>query len=557
MKASVLTQHNDNQRTGVNSGEPTLSPDAVRQHFRRLATLRVDPPEEGGPGGWDSQIVAQPLLASGVDEGGGVKKDVLVVATMHGTVYAFDATHNDNPNHTYPRLWAVWLGPPVLTFPGGDQKDIWQTNPEWGILGTPVIDAGRKKVYVVAWNPDNGGTYRLHALDLASGNRVAGPEILQGSAAGPNGDVRFDAVFQKQRPGLLLMRPEDVPPGRRNDVGPDGTLYVAFGASAEGMVIQGRPTYSGWVFACDARTLNVRGRPWCAAPRGLRGGVWQAGQGLVGSPEGDVFLMTGDGAFDGVTDFGQSVVRLSGKDLNVVDFFTPWDWAEQVAVDNDLGSSGPVYVADGPFVVGGGKEGILYSIDPNQMGKVGNHQTHQDPSLDRVQATADPPAWKTHPPPAGWDLGHHIHGSPVYYAPLRRLYVWGENDVLRSFSVDAQGKFQVPAQHLGDVAAPSGMPGGLLSLTSDGDRHPILWALMPAPAPFDPNNRFKADANRTRLVKGVLRALDAATLKEIWNSDAPGGGLPWNFAKFSPPTLANNRAYVPTYDGELVVFGLG
>jgi hypothetical protein len=172
-----------------------------------------------------------------------------------------------------------------------------------------------------------------------------------------------------------------------------------------------------------------------------------------------------------------------------------------------------------------------------------------------VQATGDPPAWATHPPPPNWDLDHHIHGSPVYYAPLRRLYVWGENDVLRAFTLNAQGKFDGPAQ-LGDVAAPSGMPGGMLSLTSDGDKHPVLWALMPAPAPFDPNNRYKADANRTRLVKGVLRAFDAATQREIWNSDGPGGGLPWHFAKFAPPTVANGRAYVPTYDGELVVFGL-
>ena len=110
---------------------------------------------------------------------------------------------------------------------------------------------------------------------------------------------------------------------------------------------------------------------------------------------------------------------------------------------------------------------------------------------------------------------------------------------------------------LTNVVGPSGMPGGMLSLTADGNQHPVIWALMPAPAPFDGNNRFKADANRTRLVKGVLRAIDANSLNEIWNSDGPGGGMPWHFAKFSPPTVANARAYVPTYDGQVVVYGLG
>jgi outer membrane protein assembly factor BamB len=556
MAGSVLTQHNDNQRTGVNPQEPDLTVNAVRTRFRRLASLAVDPEAEGGPTGWKSQIVAQPLLAAGVDWGGGVTKDVLLVATMHGTVYAFDATHHNNPNHAYPRLWAVWLGPPVLTFPGSDQKDIWQTNPEWGILGTPVIDPGRKRVYVVAWNPDNGGTYRLHGLDLTSGNPVAGPQILQGSAAGANGDVAFNPVFQKQRPGLLLVRPEDVPPARRNAVGPNGTLYVAFGASAEGMLIQGRPTYSGWVFACDAQTLQVRGRPWCAAPRGLRGGIWQAGQGPVATPDGDLILMTGDGNFDGVTDFGQSIVKLSGTDLRVLDSFTPWDWADQVAHDDDLGSAGPVYIASGPFVVGGGKRGVLFSVDPNNMGKLGDPHTRTDHSVDEVQATADPAIWHDHRPP-GWDPDHHIHGSPVYFGPRRQLYFWGENDVLRSFTLDAQGKFDPRQPLLGDVVAPSGMPGGMLSMTADGEQQPILWALMPAPVPFDRQNPFKADANRTRLVKGVLRAIDAATLHEVWNSDGPGGGFPWNFAKFSPPTVAGGRAYVPTYDGLLVVYGSG
>src|SRR5262249_24896262 len=163
---------------------------------------------------------------------------------------------NNNPNHRYPRLWAVWLGPPVLTLPGHDEKDIWRTNPEWGVLSTPVIDPKRKVVYVVAWNLDGGGTYRLHALNLTDAHPATPAQIVRGSAPGPHGDVVFNPVFQKQRPVLLLVRPEDVPEGRRADVGPDGTLYVAFGASAEGMPLNGRPSYCGWVFACDARTLQ-------------------------------------------------------------------------------------------------------------------------------------------------------------------------------------------------------------------------------------------------------------------------------------------------------------
>jgi hypothetical protein len=67
---SVLTQHNDNQRTGVNSHETKLTINAVTTKLGRLIELGVDPPDEGGPTEWASQIVAQPLLASDVDFGG-------------------------------------------------------------------------------------------------------------------------------------------------------------------------------------------------------------------------------------------------------------------------------------------------------------------------------------------------------------------------------------------------------------------------------------------------------------------------------------------------------
>src|SRR5205085_1235904 len=132
-----------------------------------------------------------------------------------------------------------------------------------------VIDPVRKVLFAVVWrNPhDSVVTYELHALNLTDGSPATPAKLIQGSAAGPHGTVAFDPVWQKQRPALLLVRPEDVPPARRGDLGPDGTLYIAFGASAEGFPLNGRPSFNGWVFACDARTLQVRGQPWCSTPK--------------------------------------------------------------------------------------------------------------------------------------------------------------------------------------------------------------------------------------------------------------------------------------------------
>lgn len=538
---SVLTQHNDNERTGVNSSETKLTIDTVRSRFRRLRELRVDPPEEGGPAEWASQIVAQPLIASDVDFGGGAVRDVLVVATMHGTVYAYDATHRDNPLHQYPRLWATWLGEPVRDLPGFDQKDIWRTNPEWGILSTPVIHDALGRVYVVMWSADNGGTFRLHSLSILDGQATTQSVSVEGRAA--SGDARplFNPVFQKQRPGLLLVRPQDLSASARGDVGPDGTIYVAFGASTEFL-----SNFHGWVFAFDARTLDRVCDPWCSTPEGTGGGIWQAGQGLVADGHGNVYLMTGNGSFDGSHDFSQSFVKLSCKDLTLVDYFTPWNWPSlnqnpDVEDDNDLdlGSAGPVYIAGGNYILGGGKEGRLYVLDADAMGKLGNAATQKDASIDELQAAVPTQPHHQH--------RHHVHGSPPFLAHRRRVYIWAEEDVLRAFHLTDAGRFEPrEAVATGDVAAPNGMPGGMMSISANGTNDAILWAAIP----------FDGDANQTRLVTGVLRAFDADTLNEIWNSHTPENEV-GSFAKFSPPTVSNGRVYVPTYDGRLMIYGLG
>lgn len=531
---SVLTQHNNNQRTGVKLDEPTLVIPDVRNSFHKLFEVRVDPPAQGGPSNWTSQIVAQPLFASDVPWSDGTTKDVLIICTMHGTVYAFDAGNNCN------QLWAQWLGQPVLDFIGAngqvnDDKDMFGTNPEWGILSTPVIDPDLKRVYVVMWHNDNSGTYKLHKLDLVTGNDL-GQATINGAAPGAPQQV-FKPVFQKQRPGLLLLKPTDLPPGRQADVGPEGTIYIAFGAS-----IEKDPTYHGWVFAYDADTLNRRA-VWCSTPNGNQAGIWQSGAGLTADEDGNIYLMTGNGNFDAARqNFGESFVKLSCSNLQVLDWFTPWYWRDldEGGKDRDLGSSGPVCIPRTNFILGAGKVGILYSLNRNNMGQLGDEATQKDNSIDEIQATGDQP----YP-----DLqnDNHVHGSPVYFQQLNRVYLWGEREKLKSFQIDPAGRFLRNSVVVGNVTAPDGMPGGMLSLSSPPDdaANAIIWAVLP----------LAGDANKTRLVEGVLRAFDARTLQEIWNSNTLANRL-GSFAKFAPPTIANGRVYVSTYDGKFVVYGV-
>ena len=160
---------------------------------------------------------------------------------------------------------------------------------------------------------------------------------------------------------------------------------------------------------------------------------------------------------------------------------------------------------------------------------------------------------------------HHLHGSPAFWCdPVRgpMLFVWGENERLRAWSIGADGKIALVAKGnevaSAGVGGLGGMPGGFPIVTSNG-RAPntgIVWATAP----------LNGDANRF-VVEGILRAYDASNLDPVNNpDDSPRLKLLWdskqipsntfNHAKFTPPVVADGKIFVATYDGRVDVYGL-
>ena len=220
--------------------------------------------------------------------------------------------------------------------------------------------------------------------------------------------IAFRSAERKQRAALLLTR-----------VGGVSTVFIAF-ASVMELSDQTR----GWVIACATAPLKVSAA-WATTAKGTGGGIWQAGAGPAADEQGYVYVMTGNGAFDGVTDFGESFVKLEHRpasrdghgSLAVVDWWTPWmdevrteevrplslrrrcpavrqawgiprfqkagvgpDAPEQggdlfpsggwfMPGDMDLGSGGPVLAQNAKAVVGAGKDGILYAVNQENMGQ--------------------------------------------------------------------------------------------------------------------------------------------------------------------------------------------
>ncbi len=554
--ASVLTNKNDPGRTGANNDEKLLNTSNVNStDFGKLFERVVD-----------GDIYAQPLYVPTVTVPGKGVHNVVYVATQHNSLYAFDA---DDPNAADP-LWHV--GPDVLgpSVPSTDLRN-WDGNPykniypEVGITSTPVIDYNTKIIYVVnvqqisarndSTNPYTKPVHehRLWAFDIQSGeNRLSvisptEPYVkIKAKCEGCFGEptynrnlgYNFDSVQQIQRAGLLIS---------------GGYLYVAFASYADVW------PYHGWVLTYDLNALIPGQFPTYylnTTPDSTNGGIWQAGVGPAADDTGNIYFATGNGTFDPVKKaYSDSFVRVSRpvqgevptNTLRVRDSFTPYNQQALDAADNDLGSSGPIIIPGTNLMTGGGKEGKLYLMDRSGLGgycDTCTANTGGDTNvLQWFQVT-----------PVRPNITGHIHGSPIYYdSPAHgpTVYIWGENDYLRAYNKDAAQpgfKFVTTEVMSSTLPAANGMPGGLLSLSSDANTAGtgIVWASRP----------YQGDANAA-IVPGMLLAFDADDLShELWNSKMVTGDDVGKFAKFNPPTIANGKVFLGSFSKRLNVYGL-
>jgi hypothetical protein len=220
----VVNYHYDNMRTGQNTHETVLT------------TANMNPAKFGKLGAFivDGKVDAQPLYLSNVPIPGHGMRNVLYVATEHGSVFAFDAD-SVSGNTTTP-LWMV-----STQLPGelpSDDRGCGQVTPEIGIISTPVIDRGRGAIYIVAVSKNASGNYfhRIHALDLSTGKELfGGPTIITaiypGNGAGSSGgNVVFDPAEYNERPGLLEI---------------NGTIYTAWGSHCDAEPAPGLSSTSG------------------------------------------------------------------------------------------------------------------------------------------------------------------------------------------------------------------------------------------------------------------------------------------------------------------------
>jgi hypothetical protein len=511
---SVLTQHNDNNRSGWNYNETVLNTTNVNvRQFGEVFTLSVD-----------DQVYAQPLVVGHVFIGGDYH-NIVIVATVNNTLYAFDG--DSGALYWQKNFTAAGMRPPQRgDMTGACSGSYHDFSGNIGIVGTPVIDAGAGTAYFVARSTTGSAfVQHLHAVSIVDGHEISGaPTQITATSTGNgdgsvNGVIAFDAQRQNQRQGLTLL---------------NGTVYVSFSSHCDW------GPYHGWILGYDASTLQQR-VVYNATPNGYAGGMWESGTGMAADAAGSLYVVTGNGTVGdagdptNLTNRGESALKLTptGSTLRVASYFTPYNY--QLLNDNDLdyGGMGSLLIPNSTVFLTGGKDGNLYLLNKDAMGGY-------QPSSNQAQQVVP------------LNSNANMHCQAAYYKGSSKefVYVWSENDPLRAIPFDPASNLLSPqSQVVSGVAGPTGQSGAVLSVSSNGsqDGTGILWA----------SYAYSGDAEHT-VSPGILRAFDANDVsKELWNNQQNSARDPSGYyAKFAAPTIANGRVYLPTFSNRVVVYGL-
>jgi len=501
---NVTTFHYDNTRTGQNTAESILTPSNVNStQFGKLFSVSVD-----------GYVYAQPLYLTKVAIAGGTH-NVLYVATEHDSVYAIDADNG-------AVLWQVSFINPAAGITTASSTDLACNDlvPEVGITSTPVIDPISGTIYVVAKTKENGTfVQRLHALDVVTHvEKFGGPTTIAATFQGRT----FDPFRQANRPGLLLE---------------NGHIIIAWASHCD------NGPYQGWMMSYSASTLAQEGvfNTELDPTNGNDGGIWMSGDGVAADANGNLFLATGNGHYNGSTDFGDTIVKLTGPAngaFSVADWFTPFNQSNLNSSDFDLGSGGVLLLPDLPsgsahqqLLVEMGKEGKMYLVDRNNMGKFCSTCTSIDTNIVQEVPGASNGVWGS---PAFWN-------NTVYFGGGRD---GAASDHIKAWSFNANNSGLLSTSPVSQSSQLFSFPTATPIISANATTNGILWILD--------NSQY---ASRCCQILYAFNANNLGTVLYNSNQAANSRDVPGGAVKFSSPVVANGKVYVGS-QASVSAFGL-
>jgi hypothetical protein len=490
----------------ANTAESILTTTNVTEAtFGRIFSLPVD-----------GRIYAQPLYVPGVSIPNQGTHNVLYVATMNDSVFAFDADTPGAPLWSVDYATLVGAVPvPIVKFVGTDSLNIAGTV---GIESTPVIDSTTQTMYFVTNTLESGNVvFRLHAIDITTGaEKFGGPVVISGSFTAGGKTITFNPGVENQRVSLTIAKNQ---------------VIVGFGSHEDANA------YYGWLMAYDKTSLAQTGI-FNPVPTDDHGGAfWQSGRPPVVDASGYVYVFVGNAflasgsnsTWDGINNFTESALKLDpGQGLKLIDYFTPANFQTLDDNDQDLSSSGAMLIPGTNTLLGGGKDGVIYLLNTQNMG--------------HLQAN-DAGAVQSFPGAAGEIRGGFAYWTRSTAAGGPLAFNWAANDALKEFSFNGTVLATAP---VAQFTPPINLyPGGELTLSSNGDAQGIVWALI--------NGQGDADH---RVPPGILVAVNATTLSQLWSSTANAARDDFGLlAKWVPPLVVNGKVYVATSSNQVVAYG--
>jgi outer membrane protein assembly factor BamB len=425
---------------------------------------------------FDGQLYGQPLVATGR----------VFAATENDTVYALAAD-------TGAVLWSNHLGTPLnpSTVPGlcGD------IHPTVGITGTPVIDAARSEIFVVATlSAGSNAAHQLIGLDIYTGT------VLLNENIDPPG---ANPAFQLQRVSLALT---------------DGRVIVGFGGNSGDC-----DPYHGLVVSAPEDGSAPSTYTVANLPGDSQGAVWMGGAAPSVDAQGNVWVATGNSAFHSASDTydqSDSVLKLSPT-MQLLDSFAPQLWYNDNAGDADLGSTTPALLPNG-LVFEVGKSTTAYVLNQSSLGGVNGQVALRNSfcfadggsadlngtlfvpcsnGIEAVTPTASAPT-------ATWTTSSGVHGSPIVAGGL----VWSIGSGTL-YALNAATGAEV--QHFAIGASSSSFPSpsaadGLILAPSSTQIHAFVGpaGLPPPPPPPPPSTSVLIPSNGATVSGSTL--LDAS-----------------------------------------------
>lgn len=494
MAADWLTFAHDPQRTGWAFEETTLN-------AAKVSGLKLLWKKKLSSQPYHLSALTTPVVADRISTKLGVKP-VLYLAGVSGTVFALAADTGED-------LWTYTVKNFVES-----RKNVYVFQETFlcpnGITSTPVIDKAANTLYVL------GADGMLYGLDLGSGLAHYGP-------------VQFVAPFSKSW-SLSLV---------------DGKVYTTLS--------QGCGNGISGFYSIDVRDRHHPVIDQTLLSNTNTAGIWGRGGPVIGT-NGRMYGGTGDGMFDPAAgDFSNTIVAASRAEMKVVDYYLPPNWAFLNEKDFDLGSASPVYFGwrNRNLVAHGAKEGVVYLMDADSLG--GNdHQTplYTSPRLgnDKAVCCQGLGIW------GGLSTARDREGQTWLFVPMggppaengpKFPLVTGDTSrgSVMAFRVVADPKTELPSLE------PAWISGGFDHPEPVVIANGVVYALSTG------ENAVQEGGEKTRFTNthpAVLRALDASTGKELYNS----GTSISSWVHFSGLAIADGRIFAVDHDSNVYCFGL-